>query len=578
MIEPALASQAAANAPDEAPPEATDAAATVPVIDDAAGLVAHLEAESRLRRSQAPRRLGLAAWNALADACDEASWRRAERLRLPLVRLGALAPDPVLLARLGPDLARRHRAIPLLARDGKVAIAMEAPDAPGQLETLDFLFQDRVIPLVASAMDLREAIARTYDRAEDAQVARQLGLDPGEDLPEATLQDVERLSREKPVVRLVNDLLQEAVQRRASDVHLRPGEEGLDVLYRIDDELVPVRRFLRALAPAVVSRVKVLADMNLAEHRRPQDGRSRITTADGRPVDMRVSVLPSLHGESVVMRLLDLGEAPRELDALGFGALERARIDDLLDRPHGLFLATGPTGCGKSTTLYAMLAALRRQRINILTIEDPVERQLAGVQQMQVNRATGFDFATALRHFLRHDPDVVMVGEVRDVETARTAVESALTGHLVLSTLHTNSAATAITRLLEIGVEAYLLRASLAGVLAQRLVRLTCPRCAAPEVVPDALRARLGVGPDEAFVAGTGCPACEGLGVRGRRAVYELMPVSPAILALIAPGVQADALHRVALEEGMVDIASGALALARAGVVSLREAARLAGG
>jgi type IV pilus assembly protein PilB len=429
--------------------------------------------------------------------------------------------------------------------------------------------------MMATPRDIRDAIAEHYDRVEDRDVAQQLGLDPGSLGRDSNPQEIERLAREKPVVRIVSGLIADAVARRASDIHLRPGETGTDVLYRIDDEMVPVRRLLRSLHPAVTSRVKVLGSMNLAEHRKPQDGRTTFVLDDGREVDLRISVLPAIYGESVVIRLLDTNESLWNLEQLGLTPADRQRIDDVMGRSHGMFLTTGPTGCGKSTTLYAMLLELRKERINILTIEDPVEFYIDEIQQMQVNRAAGFTFASAMRNFLRHDPDVIMVGEIRDEETAAIAVESALTGHLLLSTLHTNTAATTVTRLLDLGVEAYLLRASLLAVMSQRLVRLTCSHCREVEPVDAHVRAVLGVAPDEVFHRGRGCSRCDGLGVHKRRAVYEMMVVTPRIQSLIVPGAEADAIHRVAIEEGMVPITQAAVALAREGIISLTEAWRV---
>ena len=315
--------------------------------------------------------------------------------------------------------------------------------------------------------------------------------------------------------------------------------------------------------------------MNLAEHRLPQDGRTSFILDNGGKVDLRISVLPTVNGESAVVRLLDPREGLWSLDKLGLSEADRQRVDDVMTRSHGMFLATGPTGCGKSTTLYAMLLEMRKQRINILTIEEPVEFHVADIQQMQVNRAAGFTFASAMRNFLRHDPDVIMVGEIRDHETAGIAVESALTGHLMLSTLHTNTAATTVTRLLDLGVEPYLLRASLLAVMSQRLVRITCPHCREVEQVPARNREALGVGADEVFHVGRGCAHCEGLGVHGRRAVYELLVMSPRLRELVVPGAEADTIHRVAVEEGMVPITQAAVALARSGQISLSEAWRV---
>jgi type IV pilus assembly protein PilB len=519
--------------------------------------------------------LALEDWLALGEDTTEAHYRRAADLGVPLVRLSGLEPSPLATALIRPEVARRLRAVPLNVHGDSVAVAMEDPGNHEALSTLDFLCRQRVQAMLATPREIRDAIAHHYDRVEDGDVARQLGLDPTATTAETSEVEAQRLSREKPVVRIVHGLIAEAVSRRASDIHLRPGAEGTDVLYRIDDEMVPVRRLMRSLHPAVTSRIKVLASMNLAEHRKPQDGRTTFTLDDGREVDLRISVLPAVYGESVVVRLLDTNESLWNLEQLGLTAADRQRIDDVMGRSHGMFLTTGPTGCGKSTTLYAMLLELRKQRINILTIEDPVEFYIDEIQQMQVNRPADFTFASAMRNFLRHDPDVIMVGEIRDQETAGIAVESALTGHLLLSTLHTNTAATTVTRLLDLGVEAYLLRASLLAVMSQRLVRLTCVHCREIESVDPHIRGVLGVAPEEVFHVGRGCSQCEGLGVHKRRAVYEFMEVTPRIQSLIVPGAEADAIHRVAIEEGMVPITKAAVQLAREGLISLAEAWRV---
>ena len=522
----------------------------------------------------APGGIDLQAWLATGDDACERCWLHARRLAVPLVRLPEVEADPAIAGLLAPDQARRFRVVPLRSANGLLAVAMEDPSDSEALSAVEFVTSDTVLPLMATARGIRDAIARSYDQVEDAETARQLGLDPAS-RGEASEAESQRLAREQPVVRIVHGLIADAVARRASDIHLRPGEHDTEVLFRIDDELVPVRSLLRALTAAVVSRIKVLGGMNLAEHRRPQDGRTSFVLEDGGKVDLRISVLPAVFGESVVVRLLDTRESLWNLDQLSLDPLDRQRIDDVMARSHGMFLATGPTGCGKSTTLYAMLLELRRQRINILTIEDPVEFHIPEIQQMQVNRAAGFTFASAMRNFLRHDPDVIMVGEIRDRETAGIAVESALTGHLLLSTLHTNTAATTITRLLDLGVEAYLLRASLLAVISQRLVRLTCTHCSEVEPVDAHVRDTLGVGLDEVFHRGRGCSHCEGLGVHKRQAVYELLVMTPRLRELVAPGAEADTLHRVAIEEGMRPITAAAIALARTGAISLAEAWRV---
>jgi type IV pilus assembly protein PilB len=556
---------------------ATAAPSAPLLLDSDAALDRYLHTYPNIAFAQGPRQTGidLETWRSLGDDAIDTTWEEARQLGVPLARLDQLHPDSKAIALLTPDVARQLRAVPLRVHGGMVAVAMERPGARQVQDMLEFLSRDRVLPVVASPRDIREGIARYYDRVEDRNVAMLLGLDPESTSLETNVQEAQRLAKEQPVVRIVNTLLRDAVARRASDIHLRPGERETEVLYRIDDELVPVRQLLPALRPAVVSRVKVLANMNLAEHRRPQDGRTTFVQDDGRKVDLRISVLPAVFGESVVIRLLDTNESLWNLAQLGLTPEDRQRIDDVMDASHGMFLTTGPTGCGKSTTLYAMLLEMRKRRINILTIEDPVEFHIQDIQQMQVNPATGFTFASAMRNFLRHDPDVIMVGEIRDRETADIAVESALTGHLLLSTLHTNTAATTVTRLLDLGVEAYLLRASLIAVMSQRLVRLTCPHCREVEPVDAHVRETLGVGLDEVFHIGRGCNHCEGLGVYKRQAVYELMLVTPKIRGLIVPGAEADAIHGAAIEGGMVPITQAAVRLARAGTISLSEAWRV---
>ncbi|MBS0462239.1 MAG: type II/IV secretion system protein [Proteobacteria bacterium] len=512
---------------------------------------------------------------ALPADVDAAAYDVARQLRIPALRAPDLQPDAAALSQITPATARRLGAVPILLHKNLLAMAIEDAGDASVMQELNFICKYTVVPLVAPARSVRERIGAWYDRSEDLSIVAALGLDPKADVDNLPERTVEQLAQEQPVVRLVSDLIVTAAQRRASDIHLRPSETATDVLFRIDGELVQVRRLMPALSPAVISRIKVIGGMNLAERRRPQDGRASHVLDDGRRVDLRMSVVPTSWGESAAIRLLDTRQSLWTVEQLGLAPRDRLRFDDVISRSHGMFLCTGPTGCGKSTTLYAMLQELRRQRINILTIEDPVEFNIEGVQQVQVNRAADVTFASALRNFLRHDPDAIMVGEIRDRETAGIAVESALTGHLVLSTLHTNTATTTVTRMLDLGVEAYLLRSSLLAVMAQRLVRLNCRHCAQPEHPDPRIRDALEVGADEAFLAGRGCSQCDDLGVRGRRAVYELMEVSQRIRKLIVPGADADLIHAAAIEEGMTPITHAAVALARQGLISLAEAWRV---
>jgi type IV pilus assembly protein PilB len=428
--------------------------------------------------------------------------------------------------------------------------------------------------VLAPAEDIAAAIGRCYASRTDSSELESLAIsDMGAGTEEEELRiwsEAEALAREAPIVRLVNTLLADAVSRRASDIHIRPGQKTFEVLFRINGTLVPVRRLRRALLPPVVGRIKILASMNSAEHRLPQDGRIRITES-GAGIDLRISIIPSQFGESVVIRVLARTADMRSLDAIGFERTDLARLRDLLRRSMGIVLVTGPTGSGKTTTLYAALQEVVRQNVNIITVEDPIEYELENVIQIQVNPAIDFGFPKALRHILRHDPDVILIGEMRDYETAKIAVESALTGHLVFSTLHTNDAPSALVRLIEMGVEPYLIRSAVIGVLAQRLVRTNCPHCREVEPVDRLMRTNLDLGPEETFWHGVGCDHCHGTGFAGRQAIYELLVMDKSIAERVDVGVSAD-VHRVsALASGMSSLPANGIKLARTGAVSLAE-------
>jgi type II secretory ATPase GspE/PulE/Tfp pilus assembly ATPase PilB-like protein len=469
---------------------------------------------------------------------------------------------------------RRLGVMPVLAANDHLVVAMSNP-ADREVTALGFLTSDRVVPVLASARAIHVAFSRTYDRVEDEALVRHLGLDAIRDGTIEVVQvEAERLARERPVVKMVADLIKDAIDRRASDIHIRPGAGDVELLYRIDGELVTVRRFLRPLLPALVSRIKVMGGMNIAEHRVPQDGRVSVSEG-GSTVDLRISMLPTVYGEAVVLRLLNTHEGLRKLEEIGFSAADQQRFSDLLVRGHGMILATGPTGCGKSTTLYSALLEIRKQNVNIVTVEDPVEYRIPDIEQIQVNRAAGTTFAATLRNILRHDPDVIMVGEIRDRETAEIAVESALTGHLVLSTLHTSSAATTVTRLLDLGIEAFLLRSTLLAALAQRLARRNCPQCLTTVHGDAHMRQVMGCSETETFKLGAGCSACEGTGVHGRVAVYELLLIDAGVRRLIQKGADAETIHALGVKNGMRPITEHALALARAGTIPLSEAFRI---
>ena len=490
----------------------------------------------------------------------------ADQMGVLYVRLGDFDADPAALAALAPEHARAHRLLPLMFERGRLIVATDDPSDSAALNALKFSTQYPVEAVLASPEDLDVAIATRYPAIGSETL--DLKVDHAPAAP-----PIERLALDKPIVRLLNNLLIDAVRRRASDVHLRAREHKAEVLYRIDGSLVAVGEFKRTVLPSVVARIKVLAGMNVAEHRVPLDGAIHFKAARG-SVDMRVSSIPTIYGENVVIRILDPSAGLRRLSDVGFTAGDEKRMRSLIDRNQGLVLVTGPTGSGKTTTLYAALQELNNGEFHIVTVEDPVEYRLDGVVQIQVQPGIDFTFGKALRHILRHDPDIILLGEIRDAETAKIAVESALTGHLVLSTLHTNSAAQAVTRLIEIGIPPYLVNATLAGVLAQRLVRRNCDRCKAVETVSVEVRATLGVAPSEQFYCGKGCDECSGTGYRGRIAVYELLELSPAIRLLVRSGEPHERIEAQAVKEGMVRLTAQALELARTGVISLTEVFR----
>ncbi len=496
---------------------------------------------------------------------------------VPVVELLDFEPDPSALELLPGDMAERFQVLPL-RRDGDVLmLAMAQPLDAEQQSLIRFVIRCRLVAVLAVAEDLGHAIRRCYTTGQDANELESLTvneLETGTEEEEQRLwSEAEALARQAPIVRLVNRLLTDAVHRRASDIHIRPGAKTFEVLYRINGTLVPVRSLRRALLPPVVGRIKILASMNSAEHRLPQDGRIRITEG-GAGIDLRISIIPSQFGESVVIRVLARTANMRSLDAIGFDPFDLTRLRDLLRRSMGIVLVTGPTGSGKTTTLYAALQEVVQQNVNVITVEDPIEYELQNVVQIQVNPLIHFDFAQALRHILRHDPDVILIGEMRDYETAKIAVESALTGHLVFSTLHTNDAASALVRLIEMGVEPYLIRSAVIGVLAQRLVRTNCPHCKAVEPGDALMRINLDVTPEEAFWYGVGCEHCHHTGFAGRQAIYELLVMDQSLAQQIDKGVSADVYRSSALASHMRSLPANGIKLARTGAVSLAEVYR----
>ncbi len=477
------------------------------------------------------------------------------------------AAEAELIKKVPINFAKQYRLLPLRRDDlGQVETAVADPFEIAALDDLNMLLGAPAAPMLCPPQEIIDAINTIYDRASNETQRLVEDLETTEDLDELAheLEEPRDLldasDEEAPIVRLVNSLLFRAVKERASDIHIEPQERELIVRFRIDGVLQEVIKPPKRFQASITSRVKIMAGLNIAEKRLPQDGRIRIKIA-GKDVDIRVSTVPTSHGERVVMRLLDRSSVLMSLTEIGFSEAQFKTMGSLIQRPHGILLVTGPTGSGKTTTLYACLSRINSPDKNILTVEDPVEYQLRGIGQMQVNPKIQLTFASGLRSFLRQDPDIIMVGEIRDLETAEIAIQASLTGHLVLSTIHTNDASSAVTRLVDMGVEPFLVASSLMGIMAQRLVRLVCNDCREPHAPTDVELAELGL--TEAWIKearhrtiyrSVGCPACSETGYRGRTGIYELMTIDDDIRALVLKNLDANSIKREAVNRGMLTL------------------------
>jgi len=500
----------------------------------------------------------------------------ADEFGLAAVELDAVdVPDEVL--RLVPRaLAVRHGLLPL-ARDGRtLRVAIGDPLDTDGIDDLGRLLGLAIEPVVAPAEEVARAIGRFYGGDESAPESEpdDVSVDAIAASPAAVPDEETSSADDAPVVQLVHALILEAIRRRASDIHLEPLEKRFRVRYRIDGVLLEVDGPPKRLQAAVVSRLKIMANLSIAEKRLPQDGRIQIVL-DGKPLDLRVSSLPTAHGESVVMRILDRENLRPGLPELGFLRDDQAVLERLLALPDGIVLVTGPTGSGKTTTLYSCLHHLNRSDRKIITVEDPVEYQLTGVNQVPVRHDVGMTFASALRAMLRQAPNVVMIGEIRDRETAEIAIHAALTGHLVFSTLHTNDAPGAVTRLIDLGVKPFLVATTLRAALAQRLVRKVCPACRRPQAPSAAERRALGLAPtpapDAAFLRGSGCPECSGTGYRGRLGIFELLVVDEEIQGLIHENAGSAQLRARARARGLRTMREDGVRKAIAGLTTIEE-------
>ena len=499
----------------------------------------------------------------------------AQHLQLPFVPAEDFPEPPPELDGLLPDFLRAHRVLPLRAEDGQLHVAMRAPHDAFVLKALHLTTGLAVQPAVGLASDIDKALQR---QAEEAEVD---ALDDGageEGDAGDFVEHLRDLASEAPVIRLVNAIIGRVIELRASDIHLEPFDDGLHVRYRIDGVLHPGELVPAAQGAAVSSRVKLLAHLDIAERRLPQDGRIK-TRVKGRELDLRVSTVPTVYGESVVMRVLDRASVRFGLEDMGFERDTLERFNQLVHRPHGILLVTGPTGSGKTTTLYAALAKLDSTSQKIITVEDPVEYQLEGINQIQVHTQINLTFANALRSILRQDPDIIMIGEMRDGETAQIAVQSSLTGHLVLSTLHTNTAASAVVRMQDMGVERYLITSTVNGVLAQRLVRRLCKACKTPVQPSDELLQSSGLGrflpAGQPMYEACGCTQCRGTGYQGRTGIHELFVVDEAMRSAILQGQDAGTLQQLAVKQGMYTLYDDGLRKVAAGATSLDEVLRV---
>jgi general secretion pathway protein E len=540
--------------------------------------------QARLRQTESHERL--------SDVLVEEGFLNAEEVlhalghQQGLAVVSAINPDEIdetLPARIPITFAKQHRILPLgWASEGVLRVAVADPLQVSPLDDLHLLFDGAEIEVVLARQSvILNAINLTYDRgatstdqiAEEAEddldaLATELSHEP-KDLLDST--------DDAPIIRLVNSMMQHAVKERASDIHIEPFEHEIRVRFRIDDVLYePMKPLPRTLQAAIASRIKILGNLDIAEKRLPQDGRIRLKIA-GRDYDVRLSTVPVAHGERLVLRLLPDSQELLDLAKMGFNETQLAALDRIVHRPNGIFLVTGPTGSGKTTTLHAALATINGPDKNIITIEDPIEITQEGVGQIEVNPKIQLSFATGLRAVLRQDPNVVLVGEIRDVETAEIAIQASLTGHLVLSTLHTNDAASAVTRLVDMGVEPFLVGSSLVAVLAQRLVRVLCLECReAYETTDEELR-EIGVKPPGRSVTlyrATGCDACNHTGYRGRQGIFELMTVDDEIRGLVSKNVDSKTIKSVATRQGMGTLRADGARKVLAGTTSVAEVIR----
>lgn len=489
------------------------------------------------------------------------------QLGIPHVQLYRQKIDEKAVQLIPDTLAKKHQVLPLRIENGKLIVAMSDPLDYYAIDDLSLLTNFTIEPVIATKDELTRAINRHYSmRASIDDIMREI---PNE------VSDAEAQEADGPIIRLVNQLILSAVQQNASDIHIDPGENTLKIRYRVDGVLRAERQFPQHMHRVITTRLKIMGNLNIAEHRVPQDGRFEMDI-DYKKIDIRLSTLPTIHGEKLVMRILDVQNAKKSISELGLSINNLEAFRNIIAAPYGIVLITGPTGSGKTTTLYSALSRLNSEEVNIITVEDPVEYQLEGINQVQVNTVTGLTFANGLRSILRQDPNIVMVGEIRDTETAEIAMRAALTGHLVLSTLHTNDAVSSITRLIDMGIEPYLVSSSLVGVVAQRLVRKICPECKtaiSPSSEELLLIERQGLQANKLY-KGSGCGNCNHTGYRGRIAIHEVLRLDDPLREMITQSKSDSSYRQHALAQGFKPMLFDGIEKAIAGTTTISEILR----
>jgi type IV pilus assembly protein PilB len=504
-----------------------------------------------------------------------------EQMGIPRIDLKNYLIDPKILAIVPELLAKKHHLIPLFKTGDTLTIATADPLNVIALDELRLKTKSNIEPAVATETEINTAISQYYGTGSSVEdIIKSIDVKSmaiEEEKDELSTDKLKDLAEEAPIIKLVNLIIMQAIQERASDIHVEPEEASLKVRFRIDGVLHETLTVPKHLQAAVLSRIKIMSELDIATKRVPQDGRFRIIVDNG-TIDMRISTLPTMHGENIVMRLLDSSSIMIGLEQLGFNEKNLDQFKSLIVRPHGIILVTGPTGSGKTTTLYSALNTINKPDVNIITVEDPVEYQLKMIRQSQINPKAGLTFALGLRSILRQDPDIIMVGEIRDLETAEIAVQAALTGHLVLSTLHTNDAPSSLTRLVDMGVEPFLISSSVIGVVAQRLVRKICTSCKEAFTPSDEVFKELGIPRPEGdikFFRGKGCKTCKNTGYKGRIGIYEMLIPNEQIREMILQKVSTGQIKKVSQEMGMKTLREDGLEKVLSGVTSIDEVIRV---